>query len=525
MKHMKRLALIGVTVVVAAALMLSALAASRESGFSDVPDGAWYADAVEYVREHGLMSGTSGTTFSPNENTSRAMAVTILYRLAGQPEVTNGADFSDVSEDAYYAQAVSWAANNNVMSGYPDGRFGVDDPITRQQLAAVLWRYAGSPTADRGTDFADESSIASYASAAVDWARANGIVNGKEGNRFDPNGNATRAEMAVILRNFMDLEPDVIPDEDEEGAPKVLVTYFSRVGNTEFPSDVDAVSSASLVVDGGVLKGNVQLAAETIHSQMGGDLVEIVAEEKYPADYDETVDRNHEEQENGARPALVTQVNVSDYDIIFVGYPIWAMTLPAPVQTFLDTYDFEGKTVVPFCTHAGYGAGRTQQLIQELCDGAEVRDVLAIEDEDLSRVETLTAAWLSSLGLTEENAASAQAITITVGDTVVSAQLNDSPAARQFAGMLPVTLSMTRMGDHEYYDALPDPITEEGNTLQTGYTVGDLAFWTPGDLFALYFDEPERDPEGLIILGNITSDLSVFDLLGNPEEVTIQLVK
>lgn len=124
----------------------------------------------------------------------------------------------------------------------------------------------------------------------------------------------------------------------------------------------------------------------------------------------------------------------------------------------------------------------------------------------------------------EETSNSEQAenrITITAGNTTIEAQLNESEAAKEFASRLPLTISMNRMGDHEYYGSLDQPLTHAEDT-QVGYKVGDFAFWTPGDLFALYFDEPESPPEGLMILGEVTSDLEEVRALGNNEEMTIE---
>ena len=140
----------------------------------------------------------------------------------------------------------------------------------------------------------------------------------------------------------------------------------------------------------------------------------------------------------------------------------------------------------------------------------------------MDRTDTLVGAWLDTLDLNNSLAVS-QEITLEIGGQIITAELNDTPAAQEFARSLPITVSMTRMGEHEYYGALEAPLSEQGNTLQTGYTVGDLAFWTPGDLFAFYFDEPETPPEGLMILGHITSDLAVFSDLGGRESVRISL--
>lgn len=169
--------------------------AAETAGFTDVAAGAWYADAVSFVQSRGLMAGTGSNRFSPDSSTTRAMLVTILYRSAGSPAVSTSAGFTDVRQD-YYTDAVNWAAANDVVSGYGNGRFGVNDNVTRQDVATILWRREGRPTAN-AQDFVDESSIAAYAATAVDWARANGIISGKGGNRFDPRGNATRAEIAT----------------------------------------------------------------------------------------------------------------------------------------------------------------------------------------------------------------------------------------------------------------------------------------------------------------------------------------
>lgn len=221
---------------------------------------------------------------------------------------------------------------------------------------------------------------------------------------------------------------------------------------------------------------------------------------------------------------------MADYDVIYIGFPIWATTLPMPVERFLTQYDFSGKTIIPFCTHAGYGAGQSEARVRELCPGSAVKEILAVEDAELDNAPQMVSEWLERLGVSKADnseAASAKGrdIHIAIGDTVVTAGLNDTPAAREFAASLPVTVSMTRMGEHEYYGSLEHPLTEDGNTLQTGYEVGDLAFWTPGDLFALYFDEPQREPEGLMILGHITSDISVFDTMGNPERMHLSLAE
>ena len=192
--------------ILAAALMmgmsLPAVCAAG-AGFRDVAEGAWYAQAVEYCRAHALMDGVTADTFAPDAPMTRGLLALAFYRAAGSPEASGTAGFSDVPAAAPYARAVSWAVQNKVMSGYSGGRFGPEDSLTREQIAAVLWRYEGSPSAPRGTDFTDEGSISPYASAAVDWVRSSGLMSGIDGYRFDPQGVTSRAQAAMILMNFL----------------------------------------------------------------------------------------------------------------------------------------------------------------------------------------------------------------------------------------------------------------------------------------------------------------------------------
>lgn len=198
-------------------------AAVEEAGFSDVPADAWYADAVVFCRENGLMSGTTSATFSPDDTMTRAMLVTVLYREAGSPaldEENLGYSFSDVPGDAWYAGGIYWARLEGVVSGYSDNRFGPDDPVTREQLAAILWRASGSHAPGNAKPFADQASISSYAVDAVSWARENGIIGGKDGNRFDPQGLATRAETAAILSRWATLQQNGQQNPSEPGQDK-----------------------------------------------------------------------------------------------------------------------------------------------------------------------------------------------------------------------------------------------------------------------------------------------------------------
>ena len=178
--------------------------------FEDVGTDAWYSDAVAYVYRNGLMSGTSGSTFSPDAAITRAQLVTILWRMAGSPQVNGLMDFDDVSQDAYYTEAVRWAASEGIAGGYGNGLFGSDDPITREQMAAILYRFAQHMGHDVsiGEDtnilsYTDAPDVSGYAVAALQWACGAGIIRGTgDGSTLTPQGGATRAQAAVILTRF-----------------------------------------------------------------------------------------------------------------------------------------------------------------------------------------------------------------------------------------------------------------------------------------------------------------------------------
>ena len=175
--------------------------------FGDVAQDAWYYDAVQYVYENGLMDGTGGGAFSPAATTTRGMVVTILYRLAGQPAVTGASGFTDVVAGQWYSDAVLWASANGIVSGYGNGSFGPGDTVTREQLAVILYRFAqtqGEDVTQTGalSTFTDGGDTAQWAQSAMSWAVGSGLISGKGNGVLDPQGTATRAEVAAILARF-----------------------------------------------------------------------------------------------------------------------------------------------------------------------------------------------------------------------------------------------------------------------------------------------------------------------------------
>lgn len=191
--------------IVLAFSLLPGIAAAA-SPYADVDSGAWYAEDVAYVTEHGLMNGVDAGKFDPDGTTTRAMIVTILHRMEGSPAAKRSA-FVDVPGSAWFAAAVNWAAAKGVVNGVDATHFAPNDPITREQMAAILYRYAGI----KGMDVSKKASLAKYTDAnqispwAVDamaWANAVGLINGVTATTLDPGGYATRAQAAAILARF-----------------------------------------------------------------------------------------------------------------------------------------------------------------------------------------------------------------------------------------------------------------------------------------------------------------------------------
>ena len=175
--------------------------------FEDVYVSDWYFDAVQYVYENDMMAGTSDITFSPNQTTTRGMIVTILYRLEGEPTVTGTTAFTDVTADQYYANAVAWAVQNGIVAGSDATTFAPNNAITREQMAAILYRYAQfkgydvSAKADLST-YIDAADVSAYATDAMAWASQTGLITGTSATTLSPAGQATRAQVATILMRF-----------------------------------------------------------------------------------------------------------------------------------------------------------------------------------------------------------------------------------------------------------------------------------------------------------------------------------
>ena len=370
--------------VLTLALAAPAFTAVEDTGFSDVDADAWYAEAVIYCREHDLMNGTGDDQFAPESNLTRAQFATVLYRIEGSPLVTGTDAFTDTPDDKWYSDAVLWVSQQGLIGGYGGGLFGPDDPVTREQMTAILWRCAGRPAVDGTSSYNDEASIAPDFSAAVDWSSVNNIVAPLSDGVFAPKSDATRAQVAAALMNYnLSLQTETSPDSPptpSEGS-KVLIAYFSATNNTEnIANHLDAILNA--------------------------DLYEIMPEIPYTSadlNYNTDCRANQEQNDASARPAISGSVdNMEQYDVIFLGYPIWWGQAPKIISTFLESYDFAGKTIIPFCTSGSSGIGSSATNLHTLANSAVWLDGNRFSG---SAARSTVEAWVNSLALTLPSAA------------------------------------------------------------------------------------------------------------------------
>lgn len=194
-----------------------------------------------------------------------------------------------------------------------------------------------------------------------------------------------------------------VPDSSSAPAaesPRILIAYFTRSQVTTYPDGMETVATASLQFDGTQLVGNTAAVAREIQGAVGGELFPIQTVAEYPPVYRDTTDLAKTEQTEDARPALRTQVeDFADYDIIFLGYPSWWGDMPMALRTFLESYDFTGKTILPFGTHAGSGLGVSEGTIAALCPGATLLEGLAIPEGQVLASEETVRQWLTDAGL------------------------------------------------------------------------------------------------------------------------------
>lgn len=344
--------------VILLTISMTVTALAAESTFSDVSADAWYAEAVAYVQQQGLMNGNTTTEFAPEKSLTRAMLVTVLYRLEDEPTVSGDDGFDDTADGQWYSAAVLWAARQGVVNGYGEGLFGPDDNITQEQLNLIMSRYAGQNVTQNITGFTGSAEAATRAQVAAVLMNLGALTDDNTPTESNPTDNAENNEV----------------DNDE---PKILVAYFSATNNTE----------------------NI---ANHIVTTLGADVYEITPETPYTSEdlnYGNNNSRTSIEMNDpDARPAISGGVaDMDQYDIIFLGYPIWWGQAPKIISSFLEAYDFSGKTIVPFCTSGSSGIGSSSSNLQSLAEDANWLNGQRFSG---NASQTDVAAWVNGLNLT-----------------------------------------------------------------------------------------------------------------------------
>lgn len=308
------------------------------------------------------------------------------------------------------------------------------------------------------------------------------------------------------------------------GNGKILIAYFSRWGNTDYPADVDGSTGASIQIKDGNRQGTNQIVAEYIQSAVGGDIHLIETVNPYPVDFDDVRDQNHAEQANGTLPSLKNRIEDMDqYETVFIGYPVWSMDVPQAIHSFLAAYDFSEKKVIPFCTHDGYGAGHSYRSISDRATGATILEGIALSAVNVLSAEDQVRDWLTRIGVKREEVNNS-GITVTTGSQTFTGVWLDTPLAREIRGMFPLKVSLGKYGNREYYGALPQrpANTEDG---QLTFVNGDVTYCPANNTIAIFYakdNDPDMGHLGMrvIPIGHITSDLAPFDELGSRLEFT-----
>ena len=466
------------------------------STFTDVPADVWYAEAIAYCQQHDIMNGTSATTFAPEETMTRAMLATVLYRMTGSPAVADPPAFTDAAAGVWYSDAISWASKNSVISGYGGGIFGVNDSTTREQAVTILWRYAGNPENNAADALTDTASISDWAKAAVRWANASGILDGMiENSRFNPETNIKRGEVASMLYRYLNLNTG--SRQKPAAGGKTLVAYFSATNTT---------------------RPLAEYAADILNA----DLYEIVPEVPYTdADlaYYTNGRADREQNDASARPAISGSVdNMADYDIMFIGYPIWHGQAPKIIYTFLESYDFADKTIVPFCTSNSSGIGSSDTNLHSLISGANwLAGRRFASGTSRSTVED----WISSLELPSHEVTSTNKINVSFNGHIYPATLADNPSAEAFAELLkngPLTIAAHDYGSFEKVGALGTALPRSDEQITT--SPGDIILYQGNQLTVYY----AQNAWSFTRLGRIDDPSGLREALGSGDvEITFQL--
>ncbi len=311
---------------------------------------------------------------------------------------------------------------------------------------------------------------------------------------------------------------------------KVLIAYFGRYGNTDFKKDVDATTSASIVKDGRKKRGTTEMLARLIQKETGGDLFRIQTEKKYPAGYDKVIDQNHQELDENYLPELKTKVkNIKQYDVVFIGYPIWAEDTPQAIKSFIKAHDLKGKTVIPFCTHGSSGQSGIYEQIQKMCSGSDTLSGFSAGEDNVKSKSTKQRlkSWLKKVDVTSRSG-KAIPITIKVGDRTLDGVCYNTALGKQMMKKFPLTVMMDQYGDREYYgDVAKKNRPTKKSKGKLAFVNGDITYCFENDTMAVFYNQSDEPDLTMRVncIGRVTSDLSVFKEMGDSVMMTFDLKK
>lgn len=314
--------------------------------------------------------------------------------------------------------------------------------------------------------------------------------------------------------------------EDEEAAIQSALSHYESVGDTADYSGVDATSSASVLPP-----GNTAQIAEWIQQCVGGDLFSIVAAEPYPSDYDACMDRVSDEKAENARPELAEHVdNMDDYDVVFLGFPNWWYTAPMAVFSFIEEYDFSGKTVIPFCAHGTGGiAAGVRDITEALPDSAEVLEPISIYRGDMDTAQAEIDNWIDSLGIelpaaqnTEETEMEdSRKIRLVLDEGEMIVELYENSASDDLLERLPMTIGFEDYNGTEKISYLDSELDLSNAPGECTPQAGDLTYYAPWGNLAFFYQDFRNSPQ-LIPLGRIETGGEYLENLDSYTEVTIE---
>lgn len=313
--------------------------------------------------------------------------------------------------------------------------------------------------------------------------------------------------------------------EDQEAALQSALSHYENMGDADEYSEVDAISSASIVPP-----GNSARLAEWIQEKIGGDLFSIQVNDPYPSDYDECMDRAADEKAEDARPVLKSQVeNIAQYDTVFIGYPNWWYTCPMAIHSFIEENDLSGKKIVLFCTHGTGGlASSVEDIKESLPENCEVEEnVLGVYRADITSAQDTVVDWISQIGYketnimksetTEENMERQIQIKAESGDVLVF-ELNDSSAASSLYEQLPLTVDVEDFSTNEKIFYPPEKL-DLADTPNAEMEIGTLAYYAPWGNVVMFYDT--YSPNGdLYELGHIVSGMDKIEALTGQLQLT-----